>query len=101
MLKNQGYHLEHNFGHGMKNLSVVFAMSMMLAFLVDQTQQIAWQLFQAVLGKLGDKRNLWERMRGLFYAYRFDSMEDVFKALLYGFKRNTWLFLNIHIHLDE
>ncbi len=47
-LKNQGYHFEHNFGHGYKNLSVVFAMLMMLAFLVDQVQQIASQLFNAV-----------------------------------------------------
>ncbi|GAB6161167.1 hypothetical protein JCM12298_03260 [Desulfothermus naphthae] len=23
-LKNQGYHLEHNFGHGKKNLSIIF-----------------------------------------------------------------------------
>jgi hypothetical protein len=92
-LKNQGYHLEHNFGHGMKNLSVVFAMLMMLAFLVDQTQQLACQLFQAVWGKLGSKRNLWEQMRALFYAYKFDSMEDIFKALLYGFKRKHLVIL--------
>ena len=39
-LKNQGYHFEHNYGHGEQNLSVVFAMLMMLAFLVDQTQQL-------------------------------------------------------------
>ena len=32
-LKNQGYHFEHNFGHGKKNLSVVFVALMMLAFL--------------------------------------------------------------------
>ena len=29
-LKNQGYQFEHNFGHGSENLSVVFAMLMML-----------------------------------------------------------------------
>jgi len=92
-LKNQGYHFEHNFGHGNKNLSVVFAMLMMLAFLVDQTQQLACQLFQAVWGKLGSKRNLWEQMRGLFYAYKFDSMEDILKALLYGFKRKHLVIL--------
>ena len=39
-LKNQGYHFEHNYGHGEQNLSVVFAMLMMLAFLVDQAQQL-------------------------------------------------------------
>ena len=46
-LKNQGYHFEHNFGHGQKNLSVVFAVLMMLAFPVDQVQQMACALFQA------------------------------------------------------
>ena len=39
-LKNQGYQFEHNFGHGKQNLSVVFALLMMLAFLVDQTHQL-------------------------------------------------------------
>lgn len=92
-LKNQGYQFEHNFGHGMKNLSVVFAMLMMLAFLVDQTQQLACPLFQAVWGKLGSKRSLWEQMRALFFGYRFDSMEDIFKALFYGFKRERLVIL--------
>ena len=32
-LKNQGYHFGHNYGLGKKNLSTVFAMLMMLAFL--------------------------------------------------------------------
>ena len=66
-LKNQGYNFEHNYGHGTKNLSVVFAMLMLLAFLVDQTQQLCCALFQAVWTKLGSKRRLWERMRALFY----------------------------------
>ena len=52
-LKNQGYRFEHNFGHGTKNLSVVFALLMMLAFLVDQTPQLASDLFQSVLKKEG------------------------------------------------
>jgi hypothetical protein len=92
-LKNQGYHFEHNFGHGKKNLSVVFAMLMMLAFLVDQTQQITCQLFQAAWEKLGSKRNLWKQMRALFYGYKFDSMEDILRALFYGFKRERLVIL--------
>jgi hypothetical protein len=55
-LKNPGYHLEHNYGHGEENLSVVLALVMMLAFLVDQTQQMCCPLFQAAWGKLGTKR---------------------------------------------
>jgi hypothetical protein len=88
-LKNQGYHFEHNYGHGMQNLSVVFAMLMMLAFLVDQTQQLCCALFQAVWAKLGSKRMLWERMRALFYDYAFASMRQLFEALFYGFKKSS------------
>ncbi len=54
-LKNQGYHFEHNYGLGKKNLSLVFAMLMMLAFLIDQTQQLSCKLFRAVWTKLKSK----------------------------------------------
>lgn len=85
-LKNQGYHFEHNFGHGHQHLSVVFMMLMMLAFLVDQTQQLACKLFQAVLQKESSRKRLWEHMRNLFYTLEFERMEDIWRALLYGFK---------------
>src|SRR2546421_8486098 len=87
-LKNQGYHFEHNYGHGTQNLSVVFAMVMMLAFLVDQTQQLCCALFRAVWVKLGSKRLLWERMRSLFYAYRLESMRELLEALWYGIEKH-------------
>jgi hypothetical protein len=88
-LKNQGYHFEHKYGHGTQNLSIVFALVMMLAFLVDQTQQLCCALFQAVWAKLGSKRLLWERMRALFYDYAFTSMCQLFEALWYGFKKSS------------
>src|SRR5882672_8163669 len=86
-LKNQGYNFEHNYGHGTQNLSVVFATIMMLAFLVDQTQQLCCALFRAVWSKLGSKRLLWERMRALFYDYALESMRQLLEALLYGLKK--------------
>jgi hypothetical protein len=86
-LKNQGYNFEHNYGHGTQNLSVVFATVMMLAFLVDQTQQLCCALFRAVWAKLGSKRLLWERLRALFYDYALESMRQLLEALLYGLKK--------------
>lgn len=86
-LKNQGYQFEHNYGHGYQHLSVVFAVLMMLAFLVDQVQQLCCPLFQAVWTKLGSKRRLWERMRALFYDYALISMRHLFTALLDGWKK--------------
>ena len=46
-LKTQGYHAEHNYGHGYHNLSTVLLLPVMLAFLVDQTQQLACPRFRA------------------------------------------------------
>jgi hypothetical protein len=86
-LKNQGDNFEHNDGHGEQTLSVVFATLMMLAFLVDQTQQLCCALFRAVWTKLGSKRLLWERMRALFYDYRLESMRELLEALFYGFEK--------------
>jgi len=86
-LKNQGYNFEHNYGHGTQNLSVVFATVMMLAFLVDQTQQLCCALFRAVWVKLGSKRLLWERMRALFYDYALESMRQLLETLFYGLKK--------------
>ena len=85
-LKNQGYHFEHNFGHGEKYLSVIFANLMMLAFLVDQLQQAACQLFQAALTKVGSKIRLWEKMRAYFLAIDFDNIEMLYKAIIYGYR---------------
>jgi hypothetical protein len=86
-LKNQGYGYEHNYGHGEENLSVVFALLMMLAFLVDQVLQLCDPLFQGALEKLGSKRLLWERMRSLFYEYRLRSLRELYEALYYGCDR--------------
>src|SRR2546421_2136204 len=88
-LKNQGYHFEHNYGHGYQHLSVVFAVLMMLAFLVDQVQQLCCPLFQAVWAKLGSKRRLWERMRAVFFDYALDSMRHLFEALWYGWQKTA------------
>ena len=87
-LKNQGYNFNHNYGHGQENLSVVFAMLMMLAFLVDQTQQLCCSLFQAAWHRLGSKRLLWECMRSLFFYYKLQSMRQLLEALFFGLKKS-------------
>jgi hypothetical protein len=85
-LKNQGYHFEHNYGLGKKHLATVFAMLMMLAFLVDQTQQLCCTLFQCVWKKLKSKKALWESIRSYFKCFLVKSMQELYTALLYGIK---------------
>jgi hypothetical protein len=94
-LKNQGYNLGHNYGLGKKNLSMVFVMVMMLAFLVDQALQICCALFAAVWKKAGSKKSLWEDIRSLFKYFRIDSMETLYRALYHGgFEQELPHFLN-------
>jgi hypothetical protein len=81
-LKNQGYHLEHNFGHGYRNLSVVLVMLMMLAFLIDQTQQLCCPLFAAAGEKCISKRALWEQLREFFHRFQVSSMQEIYQAML-------------------
>ena len=71
-----------NFGHGSQNLSVVFGVLMMLAFLIDQVQEISCSLFRAVLTKVGSKRMLWERIRSHFWHFQFKSMRQLHEVML-------------------
>jgi len=83
-LKNQGYHFEHNFGHGQKHLAVVFAVLMLLAFLVDQIQQLGDGLFQALLKKSKRLIRVRERMRAFVDTLELQSMAELYQALLAG-----------------
>jgi hypothetical protein len=93
-LKNQGYHLEHNYGHGEHNLSVVLALLMMLAFLVDQTQQLCCPVFQAARNKFRTKRYLWEEIRHHFRAMLFGSMTELLTAVALGIERQRPVLRN-------
>jgi hypothetical protein len=62
---------------------------MMVAFLVDQVQQLCCPLFQAAWATWGSKRLLWEKMRALFYDYALASMRQLFEALYYGLNKSA------------
>lgn len=84
-LKNQGYEFEHNFGHGNKNLSSNFAMLMMLAFMVDQFQEMKCELFQnAVIKVFSKKTRLWVKLRSLyeFFPIEFKSWTEFLEFFL-------------------
>ena len=85
-LKNQGYHFEHNFGHGYQHLSTVFAYLMMLAFLIDQIQQHCCVLFQQAQKKAKGKSYFWEKVRGLFLHYLIPNWEAFYSGIAFGLK---------------
>lgn len=87
-LKNQGYHFEHNYGHGQVHLSSILALLMMLAFLVDQVQQATCPLFQAVLDQAGSRRQLWDELRSHIRHFVFACFRSLYEAMLDGRCKN-------------
>ena len=81
-LKNQGYHFEHNYGHGKQNLSSVLAILMLLAFLVDQIQQACCPLFQDLESKYKTRRQLWQRLRSSVECFVLGSFDQLYRAML-------------------
>jgi len=81
-LKNQGYHLEHNYGHGKKNLATNFAILTFLAFLTDQIAQHLDTDFQAAK-KVGKTfKSLWEKVRSIFYLLPVKSMNAIYRFII-------------------
>lgn len=80
-LKNQDYHFSHNFGHGYQNLCTVFGMLMMLAFFVDQAQELCCQLFKKARAKFKSRTSLWDQIRRLFMEFLIDSWDDLFNVI--------------------
>lgn len=80
-LKNQGYHFEHNFGHGKHHLASNFAQLMMLAFLFDQIQQHTDTDFKMALLKTKTKKKLWQQVRAIFTWIPVSSMQTILQLI--------------------
>jgi len=74
-LKNQGYHLEHNFGHGKKNLSINFFLLNLLAFFVHQILELTDLLYQKCRAKFSSRKEYWNHLRVTFRILLFESWE--------------------------
>lgn len=81
-LKNLGYNFEHNYGHGQKHLATVFCMLMMLAFLIDQVQEVCCSLYRKCRKALHTYRELWEDMRVLFRRIGLGGWENFYLMLV-------------------
>lgn len=81
-LKNQGYHIEHNFGHGKKNLSMNFFLLNMLAFFAHQILELTDNLYQECRKAYGSKRNLWDHLRVSIRLLIFPDWETLLLRLL-------------------
>jgi len=87
-LQNQSDNFAHNDGHGEHNLSVVWTTMLLLAFWMDQTQQLCCTFCRVVWAKLGSQRLVWERRRAWFSDDRLESMRELLEAWFGGFEKS-------------
>ena len=93
-LKNQGYNFEHNYGHGNENLSVFFALLMIATrFWLIRRSNLPVSYFKLFGRSWGVKEVSLENIRYLFFGFKVDSMKDILRTLLYGFKRDCPVIL--------
>ena len=88
-LKNLGYNLEHNYGHGKKFLSTVLCLLILLAFLIDQIPGLTYSLFQTVKKQAGSFQALWEKLRVLFEFVEWPSWEYLYRFIMARKRINT------------
>ncbi len=81
-LKNHGYYIEHNYGHGEKHLSMNFFLLNLLAFLFHQIFQLTDTLYQQVRMKFSSRRSMWECFRGVICVLVFPDWETLLKRIL-------------------
>jgi hypothetical protein len=89
-LKNQGYQFEHNFGHGQKNLATVFAMLMILAFMVDQIQEMKSKKVRRLLEIIG-RMQAQEEIRNAYKTYKLETWEHLLDVLIYRYVESGYL----------
>lgn len=74
-LKNQGYHIEHNYGHGSENLSYNMYLLTLLAFFYHQIFELTCGIYQACRKANGSKKNLWDGFRFIIEKMIIESWE--------------------------
>jgi hypothetical protein len=69
-LKNQGYHVEHNFGHGQRYLSNNFFILNLLAFAIHQILELCDRGYQYCRSKFSSRKEYWNNLRvGIRFMY--------------------------------
>lgn len=74
-LKNHGYNIEHNYGHGDNHLCYNFYTLTLLAFSMHQIHQLTDKLFQEMRAQFSRLGCMWEKIRNTAELLFFSSMD--------------------------
>ena len=84
VLKNNGYNLEHSFGHGKQNLAAILVTLNLLAFAIHTVSDIADELWRAAREKLGPRYNFFGRLAAITAYLIFPSWDDLLLTLAFA-----------------
>ena len=84
VLKNRGYHLEHNFGHGQQHLSSLLATMNLLAFGLHTLLELADGSYRLIRETLGARRRFFAHLEALTSYLHFKSWERLMDFMMRG-----------------
>ncbi len=76
-LKNHGYHLQHNFGHGAHHLSEAFFVLNLLGFFMHQIFALVDELYQKARAGFSARREYWNAIRAALRLMLFESWDHL------------------------
>lgn len=76
VLKNYGYHLEHNFGHGENHAGEIYCILNLFAFLVHGLMVLCDENFIKARSYFGRRDEFYNALRTFFWAFEFQSWDD-------------------------
>lgn len=81
-LKNQGYHADHNFGHGKAHASLNFFLFNLLAFFIHQIFELTDPLYQKCRRKFSARKEYWNQLRCTIRILVFRSWEHLLNFII-------------------
>jgi hypothetical protein len=84
VLKNRGYHLEHNFGHGKQHLSSLLATMNLLAFGLHTLLELTDESYRLIRSAVGARRKFFQHLEALTTYLYFETWERLMDFMMRG-----------------
>jgi len=84
VLKNRGYHLEHNFGHGKQHLASLLLTMNLLAFALHTLLELGDESYRLIRATVGARRRFFQHLEALTSYLHFETWERLMDFMLQG-----------------
>ncbi len=84
VLKNRGYHLEHNFGHGKEHLASLLVMMNLLAFGLHTLLDLTDASCRLIRATVGARRKFFQHLEALTSYLYFETWERLMDFMMRG-----------------